>query len=144
MRTLRLAKVAAQAEGLRLRTMAERQARRAAFGVVSFVFLISFLVAAHIAIGMALVPAVTPLDAVLIVGAGDLVITLVLGSFAAFSTPGKVERAALEVRQRARQEIETSLTVPVLLGSAARTVGGRNLFNMMLMVMGRGFRRRGA
>jgi hypothetical protein len=142
MRTLRLAKVAAQAEGLRLRTMAERQARRAAFGVVSFVFLISFLVAAHIAIGLALVPAFTPLDAVMIVGGGDLAIALALGLLAAFSTPGKIERSALEVRQRARAEIEASLTVPVLLGSAARTVGGRNMVNMVLMLMGRGLRRR--
>jgi hypothetical protein len=144
MRTLQLAKVAAQAEGLRLRSLAERQVRRAACGVIAFVFLISFLVAGHVAIGMSLAERFTPVESVLIVGAGDLVITLLLGAMAAFSSPGKIERAALEVRQRARAEIQASLTVPVLLGSAARTVGGRNLFNLLVMMTGRAFRRRRA
>jgi hypothetical protein len=142
MRTLQLAKVAAQAEGLRLRSMAERQTRRAAFGAVACVFLIAFLVAAHIAIGMALVPRFTPVQAVLIVGAGDLALTLLLGAMAAFSKPGKIEQAAYEVGQRAREEIRASLTVPVLIGSAARSIGGRNMVNLLMMMAGRAFRRK--
>ena len=143
MRALSLAKVAAQAEGLRLRELAARQGRRAAFGFVAVFFLVAVLVAAHIALGMALVPTLTPVEAVLVVGLIDLIVVIVCGILAASSKPGLVEREALEVRQRARLELQEAITVPALLGSAARTIGVRNLFRVAVpVVTGRVFRRR--
>jgi hypothetical protein len=138
MRTLRLAKAAAQAEGMRLREMARRQARRAAIAVAALFFFAAFLVAGHVAIVMALVPTVTPVRAVLIVGGGDLLIALVLALIASSSRPGALEREATELGQRMRQEIHDAMTVPSILGGAARLIGVERLLKLVLaMIRGR-------
>jgi hypothetical protein len=143
MRTLRLAKVVAQAEGMRLRAMAQRQIRRVVIAAVAGFFLTAFLVAGHIAIGMALVPTVTPLQAVLIVGGGDLLLALILGAVAASSKPGAIEREALELRQKARQEMQEALTVPAMMAGIARTVGVDSLIKLIFSVLrGRMFGRK--
>jgi hypothetical protein len=143
MRTLRLAKVAAQAEVLRLKEMARRQARRAAVAAVGGFFLIAFLVAGHIAIGMALVPWVTPLQAVLIVAAGDLVVGIVLVLIASRSKPGQIEVEATEMGLRVRDELRQALTVPSMLGGAARTVGFDTIVRFAWsLISGRAFRRK--
>ena len=54
MRSVKLARVAAQAEVLRLRRFARRQSVRAVMGVVAVVFLLGVLIALHVAGGMAL------------------------------------------------------------------------------------------
>jgi hypothetical protein len=138
MRTLRLAKAAAQAEGMRLREMARRQARRAAIAAAALFFFAAFLVAGHVAIVMALVPTVTPVRAVLIVGGGDLLIALVLALIASSSRPGALEREATELGQRMRQEIHDAMTVPSILGGAARLIGVERLLKLVLaMIRGR-------
>jgi len=135
MRTLRLAKAAAQAEALRLREMARRQARCAAIACVALFFFAAFLVAGHVAIGMALVPMVTRLQAVLIVGGGDLLIALLLALIALLSKPGALEREATELGQRMRREIHDAMTVPSMLGSAARLVGVERLLKLVLALI---------
>lgn len=145
MRALRLAKVAAQAEVLRLREMSQRQARRAVIAAVGGFFLVAFLVAGHIAIGMALVPTVTPVQAVLIVGGGDLLLAIVLTLVAVYSPPGKIEREAAELGRKMREEIHASLTVPALIGGATRAVGMENAVRLVWsIVSGHLFRRRRA
>jgi hypothetical protein len=142
MRSLRLAKVVAQAEVLRLREMARRQARRAAVAAVGLFFLIAFLIAGHIAVALVLVPWVTPLQAVLIVGAGDLFIGLVLMLVASRSKPGPIEAEAAEMGLRVRDELRQALTVPSMLGGAARTVGIDTLIRFgWSLISGKAFRR---
>lgn len=135
MRTLNLAKVGVQAEGLRLRQLLRRTVTRLVFAMVAAVFLIAVLIAAHVAIGMALVPWVTPVQAVLIVGAGDLIIAIILGVVAGVSKPGRIEREAYEVRETARVQLVEAMTLTTLLGPLARLIGGRKLYGMTLAAL---------
>jgi hypothetical protein len=121
MRTLRLARVAAEAEGLRLRSMAQRTVTRVILGLVALIFLCGTLAFAHIAIWywLRLTYSWPQIWTALALGGGDLVITIVLAALAARSAPGRVEREALEVRQRAWQNAASSvafssMAVPLL------------------------------
>ena len=100
-----LARLAAEAEMLRLRHLARRTATRVAFALVAIVFLFAALIFAHAAIFAALLPRLSPIHALLAVGAGDIVIALVLGLLAARSHPSRVERDALKLRNDARQRL---------------------------------------
>jgi len=136
-RTLRLAKLAAQAEGVRLREMARRQARRVLLALIAGVFAVAFLAAGHVAIAMSLVPRFTPLQAVLIIGGGDLAIALLFGLLATVSRPGVAELAALRVRRDAVRGVEESLTVPALIAGTARLVGGETLIRLISRILSR-------
>ena len=125
MRTFRLAKVIAQAELLRLRSMARRLAFSAAFGLIALFFLICALVVLHVVIAIALTPSQGPLLAVVYVLIGDVVITVLFALLAVFNRPGKVEREALELRQQARLQLDASLTKASLVASATRSLGLR-------------------
>ncbi len=103
MRSVTLARVAAQAELLRLRRLARRQAMRAAFASVAVVFLVAALVGGHVAAAMALTTYVQPIYAVLILAAVDLVIAVILLLVAARNTPDQIEREALQVRLAAQE-----------------------------------------
>ncbi|MBO0709920.1 MAG: hypothetical protein J2P47_01435, partial [Acetobacteraceae bacterium] len=87
MRTLRLARIAAEAEGLRLRRMARRRGIQVAEGVVAVTFLCFGLMAAHFAGFLALIKVVAPLAAALIVFGVDLLLTLIFALLAMRSTP---------------------------------------------------------
>lgn len=134
MRLVRLGKIAAQAEVLRLRRMARRQAMRGVYGAVAAVFALSLLAWLHIAGAFALAPRVGSIWAALIVAAVDLVIAGILGAIAASSSPDRIEREALVVREEARSQLAeaavmTALVGPVLrrvgLGLVTRMIGGR-------------------
>jgi hypothetical protein len=103
MRTLRLARVAAEAEGLRIRLMLQRTVRQAVLGIVALVLLILALGFAHIAIWYALRLGAgwTPPVTGAVMCGGDLVLAGILGAFAARSRPGTAEREALTVRRHA-------------------------------------------
>jgi uncharacterized membrane protein (DUF485 family) len=114
-RGLRLARIAAQAELLRLRALLRRQATRVAFAVVAGFFLLAALVGAHVAGAMALAEHVTPIQAALIVAGIDLLIAIILAAIAARDTPGAVEREALALRREAvDQAIETAMVASLL------------------------------
>jgi hypothetical protein len=123
-RGLSLARIAAQAESIRLRALLRRQAARALLGALAAVFLLASLVAAHVAGAMALSEHVTTIQAVLIVAGIDLLAAIVLAAFAARDVPGAVEREALTVRRAAVEEaVETALITAAL----ARLVRARSL-----------------
>ena len=134
MRLIQLGKVAAQAEALRLRRFARRQAMRGVFGVVAAVFGLGLLAWLHIAGALALVPSVGQIWAALIVAGVDLVLAGIFAAVAASSTPDRIEREALMVREEARAQmaeaaVMTALVGPVLrrvgLGMVTRMLGGR-------------------
>jgi hypothetical protein len=102
---LGLARLAAEAEMLRLRQLARRTAWRVALGYGAVIFLFAALTTAHGAIWLALQPAFSPLQALLAITAGDLVIGLVLAVLACRSRPGPVERDALRLRNDARRQL---------------------------------------
>ena len=119
MRTVELAKVAASAEALRLRRVAVRQGRRAAYGVGAAVFGIAVFVLLHVVAYNAMVPAISPLFASLILLAVDLVVAAILGYLALSNKPDAVEEEAKMVRQQAIVELRKSATVMALAGEAA-------------------------
>ena len=122
MRTVELAKVAASAEALRLRRVAVRQGRRAAYGVIAAVFGIAVFVLLHVVAYNAMVPAVSPLVASLILLAADLILAAVLGYLALSNKPDAVEDEAKMIRQQAIVELRKSMTVVALAGEAASTM----------------------
>ncbi len=127
MRTLRLAKVAAQAEGLRLRRLAHRTAFRGVYGAVAAVFAIALLVVAHFALYEWMVTYVPPLAATGIVALVDLVLAAIFGFLALRSSPDAVELEAIRVRDTARAQLTDTLTLTALIGPAMRLAGGRKI-----------------
>ena len=119
MRAVELAKVAANAEALRLREMASRQSMRAAYGGAAAVFGIGVLVLLHVVAYNLMVPNVSPTVASLILLAFDLVVAGVCGLKALKSVPGAVETEALAIRKQAVHDMRGSITVMSLVGEAA-------------------------
>ena len=119
MRTVELAKVAASAEALRLRRVASRQGRRAAYGVVAVVFAVAVFVLLHVVAYNALVPWISPLFASLILLAVDLVVAAILGYLAISNKPDAVEDEAKMIHQQAIVELRKSMTAVALAGEFA-------------------------
>ncbi|CAH2604252.1 conserved protein of unknown function [Rhodovastum atsumiense] len=135
MRTVSLARVAAQAEILRLRRQGRRTAIRAALGAVAGIFLIAALAALHVAAVLALVPRFEPITAVLIVAGGDVVIMVVLGLLALRDRPDRIEREAEEVKHTALVQLQETVAMAALVGPALRMVGGRKLYGITLAAL---------
>jgi len=118
-------RIAAEAEGLRLKSQASRIASRMVMGVIALVFLLVALAFVHIAIWFWL-----RLDygwaqywvACIIVG-GDVILAAALGLMAARSSPSRVEREAREVRQRAIAGLGTTVATSTLVVPVIRVIG---------------------
>ena len=124
MRAVNLAKVAAEAEILRIRHLLKRQGMRAAFGLVAVLFATGVLVLAHVAGWQVLRLYVPPIYTTLILLGVDLVVAAIFGILAARSSPSGAEREALAIRQRALHEARNSLALGALIplaGTLLRT-----------------------
>ena len=133
MRSLKLARIAAHAELLRLRRFGERQMARAALAAFALVFLLACLASLHVAGYFALRRGgIQPLWAALIVAGVDLLIALILGLTAARSRPGRLEREALEVRLAAQHHLMDAAAVSTLVGPLLRSLGARKVFALVL------------
>ena len=117
MRPFRLARIAAEAEGVRLRALAARIATRAAFAIVALVFLAGALVFAHLAAWYELRTALelSYLLSVASLGGADLLVAIVLLVLASRSSPSRVEIEALEVRRKAIEGIGSAMSITALL-----------------------------
>ncbi|HUN38793.1 MAG TPA: hypothetical protein VMU81_00740 [Acetobacteraceae bacterium] len=117
MRTLRLARIAAEAEGLRLRRQAQRMVVRAVIACIALVLLLWGLALAHVAAWFAIRVNgnVAPWATALIMAGGDAVIALFLLLITARSSPGQVEQEALEVRRRALENATTGFAFATIL-----------------------------
>ena len=122
MRPVRLARIAAEAECVRLRGLATRIATRVVLAVVALVFVIGAIVFAHVAAWYEIRIALeqTFLITTGIMGGADLVIAIVLALLASRSRPSRVERDALEVRRQAIQGISNTVSVTQMLIPAVR------------------------
>ena len=132
MRTVELGKVAANAEKLRLQSLAKRQVFRGVFGAVAAVFGIGVLILLHVLGYQLLRGALGPVGSTLVLLAVDLVIVIVCGILALRSTPGSVETEAEEIRRQAFREMRTSLTLMGMVGPATRLLGGRRSTGLAL------------
>ena len=123
MRTLRLARIAAEAEGLRLRHVAQRTAVRCAAAVVALVFLGGAVAFAHIAVWYWLRLSFEARHVALMFAGADLILAGALGLLAARSSPGRTEVEALAVRQRALEGAGASIAWSTMAVQVLRIVG---------------------
>jgi hypothetical protein len=124
MRALRLARIAAEAEGVRLRERMRRTAARAAFALVAMAFLAGAVVFAHIAAWFWLRLSWDAQYAALIVAGFDLVLAILLALLAARSSPGRVELEALAVRRHAIDSAASTLAFSALAMQVLRLLTG--------------------
>ena len=120
MRTLRLARVAAEAEGLRLRYSARRAAIRAVLALVALGFLFCAMVFLQIAAWYWLRMSWDRPAAALILAGAEVVVAALLGLLAARSSPGRLEIEALAVRNRALEGATSSLAFSALATQVLR------------------------
>ena len=123
MRGINLLKLALDAEILRLRAMAARQGRRAAFGSIALIFSLAVLALAEVAGWQGLRLCVEAIPTTLILLGINLVIAAVFGLLAARSSPGHAEREALQVRRQALDAVRGSLLLTAALPAATTLLG---------------------
>jgi hypothetical protein len=115
MRSVNMAKIAAEAEVIRLKAMAQRQGMWAAFGAAALIFALGVLILLNILIWQLLCLYMQPIYATLILLAINLAVAAAFGVLAMRSTPSQTEQQALELRQRAVRELQGSLALSALL-----------------------------
>jgi hypothetical protein len=125
MRPVNLAKVAAEAEILRIQHMLKRQGVRAAFGLITVIFAAGVLALAHIVGWQVLRLYLAPIYATLILLGVDFLVTAIFGILAARSSLGRDERDALAIRQRALHEARSSLALGALIPIAGSLLRSR-------------------
>ncbi len=101
-------------------------------GAVAAVFAICFIAVAHFTAWLALVKVVSPLIAALIVLAVDLVITGILGFLASRSSPDRVEREAIVVRDQAKQQLAITAATASAFAPVARLLGLRHVSGLLI------------
>jgi len=127
MRPVRLARIAAQAEGVRLRGWLTRVVSRLFLAIVAFLFGLGAVVLGHIAAWYEIRTGLdqTFLAATGIVGGADLFVAVILGLLASRSSPSRVELEALDVRRKAVQGLTSTLSLTQLLIPILRLVVNR-------------------
>jgi fatty acid desaturase len=131
-RLLSLARIAAEAEGVRLKALGKRQAMRGVFAAVASVFALLMLVMLEIAGFAFLEPLVGGGFAALIVAGVDLVLLAIFAALALRNTPGHAEREAARISRQARTQITDTLATYTLVAPAARAVAGSGMRGAVL------------
>ncbi len=121
-RSLRLAQIALQAEGLRLRRLARRTAVRVSMVLVALPFLLACFGFFETALWEWLSRHLLPEFAALITAGVNLVIAGVLLLIAALSRDSRVEIEALQVRQRALEDATRQFTIAAMVTPVVRLV----------------------
>lgn len=126
MRPYRLARIAAEAEAVRLRGMATRIVTRIILAVVALVLLLGVVVIIHIAAWYALrVDLQLPYYAACgILGGVDLIFAIILLLLASRSRPSRVEVEAREVRRKALEGITSALSLTQMVIPVLRLASG--------------------
>jgi hypothetical protein len=124
MNPFRLGRIAAEAEGLRLRGMVTRIAVRVVLGIIALLFAVGALVFAHFAAFYLIRVDLDQsyLAAIGILGGVDLLIAIILVVLASRSRPSRVERESLEVRRKAIEGLGNVFTMAQLATPALRMV----------------------
>ena len=126
MRPCRLARIAAEAEGVRLRGMATRIMTRIIFAAIALFFVLGAVVFAHVAAwyGIRIGLDQSYLASAGILGGVDLVLAILLGFLATRSSPSRVEVEALDVRRKAIEGIGSALSLTQIVLPLLRLVSG--------------------
>ena len=115
MRSFQLIRLAIEAEALRLRHHARRTLKRLVFGYFALALLFGALMFGHVAAWYWLREHLAGQYVALIFAGVDLSLAVILAVLASRSTPGRLEREALEVRRRALDDAAGSLSVMTML-----------------------------
>jgi hypothetical protein len=115
MRAANLAKIAVEAEILRIQHMLKRQGMRAVFGLLAVIFALGILVLANVAGWQLLQQHTQAIYATLIMLGVNLLFAAIFGLLAARSSPSRTERDALEIRRRALHEARSTLALGALI-----------------------------
>jgi hypothetical protein len=134
MRAGNLAKIAVEAEILRIKHMLRRQGTRVALGLTAVLFLVAVLVIANIVLWQVLRTYLTPINAALVLLGINLLLAVIFGILATRSSPNRMEREALAIRRRALGEARNSLALGMLVPVAGaifrwRRRGARGLLS---------------
>lgn len=116
-RPLRLARIALEAEALRVGHQMRRAAGRIAFGYLALIMVFCAFGFLHLAGWFWLRETLSTVQAAMIFTGVDLLVAAVFVWLALRSSPGAIEREALAVRRRALEDAEDSLAVSSLLVS---------------------------
>jgi hypothetical protein len=113
MRPIRLARIAAEAEGVRLRALLTRVVSRIILGVIALFFVLGACVFVHIAAWMEIRGGLDQSDLTTagILGGADLVVAIILGLLSGRSRPSQVELDAYEVRRSAIAGIGSAISL---------------------------------
>ena len=143
MRTVRLARVALQAEILLLRRMLAVAIHHVIFGVVAAVFAIAVLVLLHVLAIEALEQwaHLPPLASTAIVFAVDLVLAGVFGFIATRKVTDSVAEEARRVRDTSIEQARQSLTLAAMIAPATRVVAQTGLVRVVARLLGSSLRR---
>jgi NADH:ubiquinone oxidoreductase subunit 6 (subunit J) len=115
MRTLRLARVAAEAEGLLLRRRVRSAAIRAGLGVIAALFLIGAVAMLHVYAWVMLRPLWSAPTTALALTGLDAAIAIVVGLFAARTPVDPIASQAIQVRDKAVAEMRSVFTLGAML-----------------------------
>jgi hypothetical protein len=132
MRTVRLARIAAEAEALRLRRIARRTAFRAVYAVILVVFAVAALTMVHVTGWLYAARNLGPVTAALIVLGVDVVLCIIFGVLAARSSPDRIEQEALQVRQTAVHQIGQGFALMMMLQPVARRARAGGVLGRLL------------
>jgi hypothetical protein len=114
-RAVELARLAAEAELLRIRQMVKRQGIRATLGAIAAIFAIGVLTLASVAAWQLLRQHFDPINATLILLGVYLVMAILFGVLAMRSAPSRTEREALDVRKQALAQFQRSIAIGTLI-----------------------------
>ncbi len=132
MRAIRLVRVAAEAERLRLKYQMRRMARRLALAAAGAVFVLAVLGLLHVALWQYAVTLMPPIEACLALAGMDAVIAGILLALAGRPGRDETEREAALLRDRALDELKQSVAVAALLEPLAHIFGKRTMFAVTL------------
>jgi hypothetical protein len=126
MRPIRLARIAAEAEGVRLRAMMTRIVTRVIFAVIASFFVLAAVTFGHFAAwyGIRVGLEQSFLATAGIMGGADLLVAIVLLLLASRSSPSRVEVEAREVRRKALEGIVSAMSLAQLVLPALRFASG--------------------
>lgn len=134
MRTVRLARLAAEAEILLIRREIRAYTRRAAFGAVAAVFGLGVLVLLHVLGYLALrqYAQLSPFISVLIVFGVDVVIAAIFAMLASGVVKDPVAEEARHVRDQSLAQVKDTLTAAAILRPAGRYLGRKHVYGLVL------------
>lgn len=143
-RPLRLARVAAKAQGLALRRQLAGLVHRAIMAAIAAVFALGALIIAHVILYMALVEYAhfQPVPAAAIVFGVDVVIAVVFGFLARGGDVDPVLQDALRVRDQSLEQARQSLSLASLVAPLTRLLTETGLLRLLFGLVKSTMRRR--